>query len=597
MQWHGIVIPSLLFGFNVLSHVVLIIISFIPLLFLIKKHGLSECKKILLAKGETSTMNKWIFLLVILPITILIVVLLTNHILVPKDNGGVASGQSTYGDLNMHLAFITGIAEQGVFPPNYVLLSGHKLNYPFFAELVSSSMFLFGTSLRMAVLIPSYVISFLLVIGFYYAALKITNKKSVAILATIFFFLCGGFGFSYFLDGARENTTEFTRIFTDFYHTPTNFNENNIRWSNTICDMIIPQRTLMAGWCVFLPCLWILIDALKNKSRKSYILIGIIAGCLPMIHTHSFLALGIICAVMFFAYLIKEQDKKNYIINWLIFGGITAALAVPQLFFWTFQQTSEASYVLKFHFNWVNKSDPYIWFYIKNWGIAAIFAIPAVISANKDNKKLFLGAAAIFVLAEAILFQPNEYDNNKLFYISYMITLILVSDWLVNMWEKLKDAKSSRIYLAIVIVFLGTFSGILSIGREMHSGGQFETFSKDMLEMSEYIKENTPKDAVFLTGTSHINPVCSLAGRNVYVGSSIYVYFHGFGNEQYVREVEAKEIYKSNSEHIIEFCKNNNIDYIYVGTYEKSSLQPNMNEIDKLEKIITIGTETLYKIN
>lgn len=596
MRWHGIVIPYMFLGFNALCHAVLIIISTIPLLFIIKKHGLEESKNLVLAKCEKPEMNKWIFLFVVLPFTILIAILLTNHILVPLENGGVASGQSTYGDLNMHLGFITGIAEQEKFPPNYVFLSGYNLNYPFFVELISSSMYLFGTPLRMAVLIPSYVISMLLVMGFYFVSLKITNKKSAAILATVFFFLCGGFGFAYFFDGAKADITAFTRIFTEYYHTPTNFNENNIRWSNTICDMIIPQRTLMAGWCIFMPCLWILIDALKNKNRKSYILIGIIAGCLPMIHTHSFLALGIICAALFFAYLIKEEDKKKYIINWLIFGGITAVMAVPQLLFWTFQQTSEASYILKFHFNWVNEVDPYIWFYLKNWGIAALFAIPAVINANKDNKKLFIGAAAIFIIAETILFQPNKYDNNKLFYISYMITIILVSDWLVYIWDKLKDVKG-RIYLAIIIIFLGTFSGILTIGRELHSGGEFQTFSKDMIEMSEYIKENTPKDAVFLTSTSHTNPVSTLAGRNIYVGSSLYLYFHGFGEEYFTRNTEAQELYKTDSKHIIEFCKANNINYVYVGISEMSLMKPNMEEINKLEKIITFGTETLYKIN
>ena len=592
----GIVIPSLFLGFTILSHVILVLVATLPLLFLIKKHGQSGLKNIILSGNENTTINKKIFLLVVLPLTILIAVLMSNHILVSTENGGFASGQSTYGDLNMHLGFITSIAEQGKFPPDYVFLSGYKLNYPFFVELLSSSMYLFGSSLRLAVLLPSYVLSFLLVLGFYILAFKITNKKAAAVLATIFFFLCGGFGFSYFLDGARENPETFTKIFTDYYHTPTNFNENNIRWANSICDMIIPQRTTMAGWCIFLPCLWLLIDALKSYSRKSYVILGIFAGCLPMIHTHSFLALGIICAVMFFAYLIKEKDRKNYIINWLIFGGITAILAVPQLFFWTFQQTAENSYSIEFHFNWVNSADPYIWFYIKNWGIIALFAIPAVIYANKDNKKLFCGALGIVVIAELVLFQPNEYDNNKLFFISYMILTVLVSDWLMYVFEKLKNIKG-RIYLAVLVIFLGTFSGVLTIGREFYSGGKYETFSKDMIEISEYIKGNTPSDAVFLTSTTHINPVTSLAGRNVYVGSSLYVYFHGLGDEYARRSGEIEKAYKGNAQELVVFCKKNNISYVYVGNYESTMLQPNMDEINKLEKIITIGTETLYKIN
>ena len=128
------------------------------------------------------------------------------------------------------------------------------------------------------------------------------------------------------------------------------------------------------------------------------------AGCLPMIHTHTFLAFGIMCAVLFFAYLFKETDKKKYFLNWVFFCAITAVLALPQLFFWTFQQTSESSYHIMFQFNWVNHQDPYMWFYVKNWGIIALFIVPAVIYANKDNKKLFLSAVGS---SKAIVLTPS----------------------------------------------------------------------------------------------------------------------------------------------------------------------------------------------
>ncbi len=596
----GIVIPAIVLGFNITSHIVLMIIALLPLIFLLKKHGIRSVQEVLKPAKNDCGMDRKVFLLLIIPFTILISILLTNHILVPTENGGYVSGQSTYGDLNMHLGFVTSIAEQGKFPPDYAFLSGYKLNYPFFINMLSSSLYIFGTSLRFAVLIPSYVFALLLVMGFYYLGYKITNRKVAAVIATIFFFLCGGFGFAYFLDGAKADQTVFTNMFTEFYKTPTNLNEHNIRWSNTICDMIIPQRTTMAGWCIILPALWLLIDAVKTKNRKSYILLGVIAGCMPMIHTHSFLALGLICAAMFFAYLFSEktiEDKKKFFINWVIFGGIVAILALPQLLGWTFQQTSEnGEYFMRLHFNWVNEQDPYFWFYIKNWGIAALFVIPAAIYANKDNKKLFIGALAIIAVAELFLFQPNSYDNNKLFYIAYMIIIILVSDWLIYIWDKLKNVKG-RVYLAVVILILGTLSGVLTVGREFNSGGQYKTFSKDMVEMSEYVKDNTPKDAIFLTSTTFINPIPSLSGRNIYVGSSLYVYFHGLGNEYYRRDKEVEDIYKAKYEEIKEFCNNKNISYIYVGEYEKNILKPNMDEINKFEKIATMGTETLYKVN
>lgn len=595
MTMVGIVIPSMFLKFTIISHIVLIVLGIIPLVILLKKYGVSSfCKKIITfdKKGE---MDNKIFFLLILPIFILIVILLTNHILVPTPSGGVASGQSTFGDLNMHLGFITSIAEQKVFPPNYPFLSGTRLNYPFFVNMLSSSLYILGSSLRVSILLPSYMICLLLIMGFYFLSYKITKNKISSILATVFFFFCGGLGFVYFIDGAKENINVFTRIFTEYYQTPTNLNELNIRWPNSICDMIIPQRTTMIGWCLILPCLWLLIDACKTNNLKSYIMLGILSSCLPMVHTHSFLALGVICIGMFFTYYFTNDNKKQFFKHWFIFGLIVLVLAFPQLFYWTFQQTSGNSNFVRFHFNWVNYKDNYLWFYLKNWGIVTLCLIPACLNLNKDNHKLMLSSLLLFILAEFILFQPNEYDNNKLIFISYMIFLIFCCDWLVYIYHKLKGVPG-RLYLTILVIVISTLSGVLTIGREIYSGGKYETFTNDMIKMSNYIKENTENDAIFLTSTTHINPVSSLAGRNTYVGSSLYVYFHGFYDEYNKRSLEVIHAYESNYDELKEFCIKNNISYIYLGSYELGSLNPNWDTIDKLEKVVNFGNETLYKI-
>ena len=593
----GIVIPSIFCGFSYISHIILIAAAAAGLGYMIKKETPKGFAELLKASADDG-MDGRIFLALVAPLAILTGVLMTNHILAPSAGGGYASGQCTYGDLQMHLGFVTSIAEQGKFAPDYVFLSGHKLNYPFFVDMLSSSLYLFGTPLRWAVLLPSYALSTLLIMGFYFVGYKLTGKRSASVLATAFFFLGGGFGFAYFLDGAKADATAFTRIFTDYYHTPTNFNENNIRWANPICDMIIPQRTTMAGWCCILPCIWLLIDAVKTKSRAAYITLGILSGCMPMIHTHSFLALGIICAVIFFPYIADEKTadgKKAFFINWLIFGGIVAVMAAPQLIYWTFRQTGGNESFLKYQFNWVNHNDPYLWFYLKNWGIAALFAVPAVLKADKGGKRLFCGCALIFVVAELILFQPNEYDNNKLFFVVYMILLIYVSDWLVYIWEKLRGVPG-RAYLAAVTVIAGTLSGVLTIGREYKSGAQYETFNRDKIEMGEYIRENTPKDAVFLTGYHHLDPVPTLAGRTIYLGSSLYVYFHGMGDEYNIRKNAVEEAYSGSYEGLRGFCEKNGITYVYVGANERNDFNINSDTLSRLEEVRTIGSETLYKI-
>ncbi len=586
----GIVPIAFIFKFSYITHILLAVISAIP--YIAIRYKIKDTPKTDVFNTE-NTIDLRTVCMLILPLTLLICVLLTNHVLTPYGDGAVASGQSTYGDLQMHLGFITSIAEQGKFIPNYAFLSGYKLNYPFFSDMLSSSLYLLGTPLRWSFLIPSYCMSLLLVSGFYILSYKITKRKSAATIATLFFFLNGGFGFWYFIDGSKADSSIFTRIFTEYYKTPTNYNEMNIRWSNIICDMIIPQHTTMAGWCMIIPCIYLLIDSINKKCKRNYIILGIVAGSMPMIHTHSFLALGIISAVLFFAYLFNAEDKKLYIINWTTYGGIAFILAMPQLCLWTFAQTVGNSSFLNFNFNWVNKNDPYLWFYIKNWGMSFLLAIPAIINADKDKKKLSLAVIVLYILAEFIQFQPNPYDNNKLFYIAYMIILIIVCDFLIKLYDMLKGIKL-RGYFAAVTIILFIFSGVLTICREYVSGGQYQTFSKDDINTAQYIKDNTPKDAIFLTGTGHINPVVTLAGRSVYVGSSLYVHFHGFADEYSKRNNEINKIYNSSADELREFCKEKDISYVYVGENERQNID--LDILNGLECIHKSGNNMLYKI-
>ena len=584
----GIVPIAFIFKFSYITHIILAVVSVIP--YLVIRYKQKDTPYVF---GVEKTIDIRTVYMLILPLTLLICVLLTNHILTPYENGAVASGQSTYGDLQMHLGFVTSIAEQGKFPPDYAFLSGYKLNYPFFSDMLSSSLYLLGTPLRWSFLMPSYCMSLLLVAGFYILSFKITKRRSVATIATLFFFLNGGFGFWYFIDGAKADSSIFTRILTEYYKTPTNYNEMNIRWSNTICDMIIPQHTTMAGWCMIIPCIYLIIDSINKKSKRNYIILGIIAGAMPMIHTHSFLALGIISAVIFFAYLFDAENKKSYLINWTTYCGIAFVLAMPQLCLWTFAQTVGNSSFLNFNFNWVNENDSYLWFYIKNWGMTFLLAIPSVINADKDKKKLSLAVIVLFVIAELVQFQPNPYDNNKLFYITYMIILIIVCDFLIKLYDMLKDIKL-RSYFATATIILFIFSGVLTVCREYISGGQYQTFSKDDINTAEYIKYNTPKEAVFLTGTGHINPVVTLAGRSLYVGSSLYVHFHGYNDEYSKRNDEVNHIYNSSARELAQFCKEKNISYVFVGQHERQNID--LNILSDFECIHKSGNNMLYKI-
>ena len=131
----GMLVMAMIFDFTYLSHILLIVLTAVPYGILywkdrqkneveakIVKKPDKKSKDAPVQAAEDSGMTKMIFLCLILPITLIICLLMANHIYAPID-GGVASGQSTYGDLAIHSGMITSLAEQGTFPPDYNILA------------------------------------------------------------------------------------------------------------------------------------------------------------------------------------------------------------------------------------------------------------------------------------------------------------------------------------------------------------------------------------------------------------------------------------------------------------------------------------------
>ena len=321
--------------------------------------------------------------------------------------------------------------------------------------------------------------------------------------------------------------------------TPTNQPELNLRWVNVICDMMIPQRTLLCGWMATLPALYLLCDAMRSRRTRDFIVLGVWVGALPMIHTHSFLALGLISlgAMVCSIYGAEEGRRLSTLGRFAAYGVLAVLLAAPQLLTWSVPQTVHGG-SLKLLFNWVNNLgdgrliDNYVWFWVKNVGLTWLLMLPAALfddgkgaeGSNALRRRLGLGALMVYVVAELIQFQPNVYDNNKLFYVAYMAMMPAMGLYLVEIFRRLKGLRG-RYILAAAFMVASLLSGGLSIAREVVS--EYCLFGAQEAHAAAFIDENTPSDAVFLTGDQHNNAVAALAGRDIVCGTGSYLYFHG----------------------------------------------------------------------
>lgn len=553
-------------------------------------------------------------LCVALPLTLLSAYLQYTHNVRVDESGAWNVGQSTYGDLPMHMSFVTSL-KNSPFPPEYSFYPGHRLSYPFLTDSLSTSFYLMGWTLQRSLIVPGTIMMALCYMGVLCMGREMTAGKKTAVLAALLFFLNGGLGFLYDFDQAAGwepdgTPTVWARIraiLTGYYKTPTNQpTPNNLRWSNVIADLMIPQRTLLGGWCMSLPCFYLLYqsfdpDKREAKNARMTVLLGVWAGLLPLIHTHSFVALALCSFGMLIYDMIHDPERLALLRRYALYGVLAAMLALPQLFAFTFTQTFQAAGAegsgntfMRPWFNWVNNPngdgnllDFYGWFYVKNIGLPFLVLLLALIERDRKNRRIFAGALPIILAAELIRFQPNVYDNNKLLYLAWLLCCMIVANWCKTVWERLQGLRGRHVLAALLAVTTFLSAG-LTLWRECVSS--YQAFSTPAVEAGEYIRDNTEEHSVFLTGRHHLNPVIAIAGRTIVCGPDLWLYWHGFNTSE--READIADFYADPAGHA-EILDKYDVDYIYVSSYERSDYVIDMDALDALYERIFENNEAI----
>ncbi|MBR0443916.1 MAG: hypothetical protein IJK14_00875 [Clostridia bacterium] len=535
-----------------------------------------------------------LLLAALIPLAVLGIYLFSTHTILDR-NGALYVGQSTYGDLCMHLGFITSITVQKTFPPFYSICPDTRIGYPFLSDSISSTFYTLGGTLRFAAILPA-VYAYLLVLTGVYLFFEqwMERDGTKTVFCTLLFFVGGGFGFVYFFDLLKRNPGNFSRIFTAFYQTPTNNVDVGIKWVNPIADMLVPQRATLFGWALLFPCLYLLFRAFFRKEYRFFIPLGILAGSMPLVHTHSFLALGVISAV-YLAESLLSRPSREELAGFLKYAALTVLLAAPQLILFTFRQSKG---FLTPHFNWANETDGFLWFYIKNLGLLFLLLPLALFDTSSQNRKIMAGPAVLWLLAELIQFQPNPYDNNKLLFVCFAFLCGFIGDYLIRVFRKLRGSASfSRVSVGILSAFVCAclfLSGILTLGREAVS--RYELLSADQVSAAEYIKKTAAPDATFLTANNHNNAVAVLTGRNIVCGSGSFLYYHGI--DYHEREAALSAMYEDPESFFTEYAEKYDVDYVYLSYEELYKYDCDTDYFDSHFRVVYQNDEvTIYDVS
>ena len=555
-------------------------------------------------EAEKRTLKK--VLLMVIPLAVLSAYLQYTHSIREAADGSYHVGQSTYGDLSLHLAVCTSIINAR-FPLHNSLMLGATMAYPYLSDSIASTMLLFGMPLNTAMALTGTLMMTLVYAGYALLCLQLCRRRGAAWLAFFLLFFNGGLGFFYTLDatvdgyGVTNLWDNLRTVMEGYYQTPTNQPDpHNLRWVNIICDMLVPQRGILGGWTMLMPCLNLLLPPLCRGQKhgvRALVVLGLFAGGMPLIHTHSYLALVLLSAgTCAFCILTARGNRWQTFRPWLLYGAVAAALSLPQLLAFTFVQAGSSDHFVRLQFNWCNNRggrglvDPYLWFYLKNIGLPYLLILLALLRRGKgeevrQNRLIACGAFLIYLIAEFILFQPNEYDNNKLFYVWFLLCLPMAADYAAEIFQRLRGIPG-RSALAAAFLFVCFASAGLTVARECVS--DYYAYDVRDVQTAEYVKKNTPEHSVFLTGNQHLNPVSSLAGRTILCSSDLYLYYHGFNTG--ARRAEIAAFYENPSEYLDLLAKYQ-VEYIYVSAYERADSQYDLNE-EALEELFPLVFET-----
>lgn len=521
----------------------------------------------------------------------------------------VAGHVNIWGDWATHFTMANAMATRGLLLQTSPFLLGAKFSYPFAADLISAILIRLTGNLVYSFLVPSLIGSLFFVWAIYYFFKTLWGSEKKAILSSVVFLLNGGLGFYYYF---RDNLPHrsFLSLVVNPLHEMTRYDLYQIKWISVIDSMIIPQRAFLLGFPLTLVALTFIYQYFFQHQLRGRWKLGVASltlGLMPLIHTHSFLAAFIILAFWSAKDLLNQKTGRWWewrhwpskrLKSWALLAAATALISLPLMIKYFFGQIDHG--FAKFFPGWLANSYQMNWlvFWWRNWFLTPWLAGAGFWLIIKHHPKQLLTFApfiVIFALANLFLFQPFAWDNTKLIIwaslgFSYLVVLTFAyaykNQGLLRSWPWLKTGILSLIFSSIIL------SGAIDVYYiSRHDLHTYVMYTQEELELVEWVKNNTPRDAIWLTGDRHNHPIFNLTGRQTVITYEGVMWTHGY---DYLAQFSAvKAFYQDPSRHL-DVLKKYQVRYIIIGGDERAKLRA--RDEDFLPLFPLVKETSSYKI-
>lgn len=532
--------------------------------------------------------NTWYYL-TLLSWTLYFLLFWSKALYVDTAGNLIAGHPLIWADWAAHLTMVTAIAERGVFIANPLIL-GEAFRYPFATHAISATLLQLGIPLTQAMVLPSLLGSFLLLGSLIWWFTTLLKSKNKAAFATSIFLLSGGLGV-FFIPNLAAPLTYAT------------YAENTgIVLINTVVGMSIPQKPFSWGMSFGLIALTLILHWWKKianqadntkQNQGQLVISGFLLGLLPIIHTHSYLATGIILACWSGVSLISKRIQKKHFLaefkGWLII--MVAALSTSLLSFGlmgfnplAIQNSGQA--FMHLQLGWLASNYNQVWpvFVLKNWGISIVIAAVSTLFLLKcvyrtkrqmgfknllQTQLLTVSGSfwGLFLIAQTISFQPNVWDNSKMFAWAYLGLAGLITYGLAQLPTKLFP-------ISLVLISLLISAGGIDVLKSLnHDNNSYQLSSSSDLSLARWVTQNTPEDSIWLTANTHTHWLFTLTGRQAIMTYPGWLWSHGYEYDEL--ETLTTAIYTQGLDQGIHLAKLRNlgVTHIVVGPYERAQFR------------------------
>jgi hypothetical protein len=493
-----------------------------------------------------------------------------------------------YTDLSYHISMISSFLEQNIFPPENPQYAGAKLAYHFMVNFHSAILNMGGFNIFLSVFLPQVLFAFALATMLYYFYRKISGNE-LSTFFSVSLFIMGHIAFFNFLFALfGQSLADMKFDITSWHSVKEYLLFPYFNFLDPIINYFHPQRPFLFAFPLALIILSNIyaIFIQEEVQLKNLIFLSFLVGLLPLFHIHTFI---VIVPIFVLTVIFKSNTIKKTILSllpiMLAIGQIWFLISQPKaLNFSGFDVNELGGGLTELNILFPPLLSRII-FWIRVAGFPLILGFIGVFFYFRENKDFslkslegrkniilsifFLIFLAFFLLINFYRISPNWGDSNKIFlYFNLMLSLfagILLKEW----FEKNRLGK----VLSIVLIMISSILPSLLEASSIFIRPGAVLFSACDRNTANWIKINTPNNAIFLTSDDVIHYVPSLGGRKVVNGS--YTWQTGF--EKPEARGDVKKIYLTGDQNILQKY---NISYILVGPQEKRNFMVNERSLN-----------------